>query len=440
MFPPPGLSCEDGAARRLDWLLVLSAAGASLLACGELQAPDGGDGDGDDVEVAWTAVAAGGSHTCGLARSGTVHCWGSDGFGQLGVGAGLDANSTAGDECDEPCALRPVAVESPTSFDTVVAGRFHSCGLSPSGDAYCWGRNDRGQLGDSTVVDRPSPTPVAADLAFGSLSAGGSHTCGITRVERRLYCWGDNFWGQLGRGSRSDRAVRVPRFVLRRARFVEAGEEHTCAVSGSRRLLLCWGRNHHGQLGLGYVSRIPEPSPTPLLAPSRWVTAGRRHTCVTSGRDGTASCWGWNDEGALGTGGESGFEPDPRRVAGSGRFRVLSAGSGHTCGLDLDGRLACWGDNRTGQLGQGRFGGVRVVPSPVAPGRVFTAVSAGAGVEVDAPNSPPGDLDGVRAAAHTCAVDRDARMLCWGANESGQLGDGTLTHRSGPTPVSAPGR
>lgn len=424
--PAPGARAALGAAVALGAL--------ALLACGEIQGPRGGDGNDSGLPVAWAAVSAGGSHTCGLARSGDAFCWGAAGGGQLGTGAAVARDSA----CGEPCVKRPRRVETHVAFDTLVAGRAHTCGLDAAGDAYCWGRNDHGQLGDSTDVDRAAPTPVAADLTFETLAAGGSHTCGVTRVRRHLYCWGDNFWGQLGLGTRFPRDVRQPRFVLREARTVAAGRDHTCAVIGSRRVLLCWGRNEYGQLGLGYVSRIPETSPTPLLSPTASVSTGRRHTCATSARDGTASCWGWNDEGALGAGGESGFEPDPRAVAGAGRFGAVSAGGGHTCGLAPDGRLSCWGDDWSGQLGLGDAGGIAVSPAAVAPDWRFRSVSAGEGVTRERADPPLADLDGRRSAAHTCAVDRDDSLLCWGNNARGQLGDGTTADRASPEPVTEP--
>lgn len=414
----------------------MALAALAVLACGEIQGPGGGDGDDDGgLPVAWAAVAAGGSHTCGLARSGEAYCWGAAGDGQLGTGSRVASDSS----CGGSCATTPRRVEAPVAFDTLVAGRAHTCGLDPAGDAYCWGRNEDGQLGDSTDVDRRAPTPVATDLSFETLTAGGSHTCGVTRVQRHLYCWGDNFWGQLGLGTRFTRDVRRPRFALREARTVAAGRHHTCAVVGSRRVLLCWGRNEFGQLGLGYVSRVPETSPTPLLSPTAAVTTGRRHTCATSARDGTASCWGWNDEGALGAGGESGFEPDPRAVADSRGFGPLSAGGGHTCGIGPEGHLSCWGDDWSGQLGLGDAGGIVVAPAAVAPDRSFRSVSAGGGRSRERPDPPLADLDGHRSAAHTCAVDRDDSLLCWGDNARGQLGDGTTADRASPEPVTEPG-
>lgn len=423
-------------------LAALAAVGSVLLSCGRIDITvpggDGGrDGDGERPGVAWVAAAAGGSHSCALSASGTVYCWGSDERGQLGLGGDIPGGGSGG--CSGPCSLRPRAVASGAALDTVVSGAGHTCGLTPRGAAVCWGANDRGQLGDSTRTDRPVPTPVAGGLAFRSLSAGGRHTCGITRTRRHLYCWGDDFWGQIGRRGRSTAAVTGPRFVLRDARAVSAGTDHTCALVGPDRLLYCWGRNHRGQLGLGYASERPETLPTLVFVGARSVAAGRWHTCALSAAGSAAICWGWNDEGAVGTGRESGFEPNPRRVTGGGTYRLLDAGGGHSCGVTGNGALRCWGDDLRGQLGLGNGGGFRPAPAAVAQGRSLRSVSTGTGAVVETAAPPASDLDGRRLAAHTCAVDGDAELLCWGDNSHGQLGDGTRTPRSRPVRVATPG-
>lgn len=441
MRPPPPSPDDAGpslppALRRAGCLLTVGA----TMACGHVTVPDRGGDDVQPPEAGWVTAAAGDSHTCGLAASGSVFCWGSDGRGQLGIGAGAPADSApdTGD-CAEPCVLHPRPVEAAASFDTVVAGRAHSCGLAASGRAFCWGGNDRGQLGDSTRVDRPLPTPVAADLSFAALTAGGAHTCGITRGERHLYCWGDNFWGQMGRGTRSTAAVRVPVFVLRSVRTADAGADHTCAVTSVEGVLACWGRNQWGQLGVGYRSDFPETRPVVVLASATAVSAGLRHTCGLAPRDGTAICWGWNDEGAVGTGSESGYELDPRLVSGSLSYRALSAGGGHTCALGAGGGLHCWGDDLSGQVGVGRPGGFVTEPEPVEPERSFRSLSAGGGRPLELADSPPDDLDDLRFSAHTCAVDAGGALFCWGSNGHGELGDGTQIDRGSPFPVPPPG-
>ncbi|MFB6241021.1 MAG: hypothetical protein ABEJ46_05630, partial [Gemmatimonadota bacterium] len=132
--PGPGPRATLGAA--------VAAVALGLLACGEIQGPDGGDADDGGLPVAWAAVAAGGSHTCALARSGDAYCWGAAGDGQLGTGSGVAADSS----CGGPCAKVPRRVEASVAFDTLVAGRAHTCALDPAGAAFCWGRNANGQL------------------------------------------------------------------------------------------------------------------------------------------------------------------------------------------------------------------------------------------------------------------------------------------------------
>lgn len=440
--PPPRPDDGEPGRALLPPALTLALTLGLVAGCVDVTvSTDGGLDDDEPPEAGWVTAAAGLSHTCGLAASGGVFCWGSDGRGQLGLGAGFpdDSASDVGD-CAEPCLLRPRPVAGPlAAFDTVVSGGVHSCALTGSGRAYCWGANDRGQVGDSTLADRPAPTPVAGDLTFASLSAGREHTCGITRLDRHLYCWGDNFWGQLGRGSRSTAPARVPLFVLRQTRAVDAGSDHTCALTGEERVLLCWGRNHRGQLGLGYISNIPETSPVPVLTTAATVSAGMHHTCALSTSEGTARCWGWNDEGAVGIGRESGYETDPRTVSRELAYAEISAGGGHTCAVGTGGGLLCWGENLRGQLGIGTAGGFSVVPEPAASRRRFVTVSAGAGEPVEPADPSADDLDGTRSSSHACAVSDGGVLLCWGSNAHGELGDGTRADRSSPVPVPDPG-
>jgi alpha-tubulin suppressor-like RCC1 family protein len=209
-------------------------------------------GDGDDspstksraVAVAtaetFIAISAGANHTCALTREGVAYCWGLNLTGELGQA--LVANECGG----FPCSRRPVRVEATVRFDTISGGFGHTCALS-GGHAFCWGRNDQGQLGGPRADDacegaacNTSPVRVTGVDRFDSISAGGDHTCGISGGI--AYCWGSNQYGQLGADSsvrRSARPLRVP--VPEVAASVEAHGIRTCvtAVSGSRK---CWGR------------------------------------------------------------------------------------------------------------------------------------------------------------------------------------------------------
>ena len=191
-----------------------------------------------------TMVATGGPHTCALAPGGAAYCWGFNSMGQLGNGQVIERGSPW-----------PTPVSGGLTFTTLVAGTFHVCGLTKSGEAYCWGGNGLGQVGISQPV-ASEPTRVAPDLRFTALAAGSLHTCGLT-TSGMVVCWGDDTVGQLGSGrERSEpewfgsthRSTPAP--VSTSALFVElvAAYHATCGVTTTGRVY-CWGSNKSSELG-----------------------------------------------------------------------------------------------------------------------------------------------------------------------------------------------
>lgn len=167
---------------------------------------DGQLGDGTTTDRHVPTAVAGGlrfaaisaratAHTCGLTTAGTAYCWGYNVDGELGDG------TTSG-------RLTPTAVAGGVTFTMLSIGHLgsDSCGVSAGGEAYCWGKNDSGQLGDGTTTDRWLPTRVAGALVFASISTSLNHSCGLTRAGIG-YCWGDNSAGQLGDGTTTQRLV-----------------------------------------------------------------------------------------------------------------------------------------------------------------------------------------------------------------------------------------
>jgi alpha-tubulin suppressor-like RCC1 family protein len=208
----------------------------------------------------------------------------------------------------------------------------------------------------SERAPRAAPEPsvtAAAPLAFRQLSAGTLHTCGVTD-HNVAYCWGANSFGQLGDGTTTERhrPVRVASGLA--FRQVSAGAGYTCGVTTDN-VAYCWGQNNVAQLGIGTDTgfrRVPTRVQGRLAF--RRVNADGFHTCgITTGD--VVYCWGFNDFGQVGDGAFEDVRVVPTRVVGGLAFRFVSAGSfGHTCGVTTTGVAYCWGSNQGGALGIGR--------------------------------------------------------------------------------------
>ena len=306
------------------------------------------------------------------------------------------------------------SVAFPAERGAIAAGTSHSCMLDADGTAQCWGKNERGQLGDGSFASRSNPAPVAGDFRFAFVSSGASHTCGISR-DGDAYCWGANEGGQLGDGTSTPRNAPVRVSGSASYRVVRAGRNHTCGLTTGG-TVLCWGSNARGQLGDG--SHNTRSSPVAIVLGSRAgaIAVGANHTCALT-NSGEARCWGRNDAGQLGDGSNA-DRAAPVAVASPERFVSIAAGSAHTCAVTTSGAVHCWGQNSYGQLGAGNTLGA-ATPVAVDAATAFATVSAGA--------------------AHTCARGRDGRAWCWGRNAYGQLGDGTTEDRIRPTAVRGVG-
>jgi serine/threonine protein kinase len=350
--------------------------------------------------VARTRVAAGGRHSCLLAEDGRAFCWGGNDRGQLGT------NSTTR-------LGAPLAEAGSMHFVAIASGMSHSCALAADETAWCWGDNDSGQLGDGTTIGRPTPTPVSGGRGFRDVAAGSAHSCALA-TDGTAWCWGDDSSGQLGDGAMADRDT--PGRVAGGHRFasIAAGWRFTCALDSGGRAW-CWGENAAGQLGDS--SRVRRDVPTMVRGAPRFVgiAAGSSHACGVTA-SGSAWCWGGNSNGQLGDGSAL-ARSTPVRVASDERFVGITAGAVHSCAVTAAGEARCWGRNTYGQIGDGTNDD-RLVPTRVVGGHDFTSVRA--------------------FGSHSCGVTRSGETFCWGYNLDGQLGDGTRTHRSRPVYVERP--
>jgi alpha-tubulin suppressor-like RCC1 family protein len=405
-----------------------------------------------DQPLAFRQVSVGEDHSCGVTTANAAYCWGGNGSGELGIGS-----TTGPESClSSPCSTRPVRVRGGLAFRQVSAtGRFHTCGVTTANVAYCWGRNVFGELGDGSRIDSPRPVRVAGGLAFRQVSAGSLHTCGVT-TQDVAYCWGHNQAGPLGDGTRflSDRPVRVARTLA--FREVTAGEQFTCGVTTDD-AVWCWGLNGSGQLGIGDVSGpefcfTGDGSPPCSTRPVRVIRglafrdldAGGAHICgVTT--DHVAYCWGDNSSAQLGhhissepwvcLGDEPCFSTRPVRVARRLAFAEVSSGVGHTCGVTTGNVAYCWGSNPSGELGIGTTQGPETCFNTSAPEETGFPCSTRP-VAVAGEHAFTGVAAGLR---FSCGVKTNRVAFCWGANGSGQLGDGTTQLRPRPRRVASGG-
>ena len=204
-------------------------------------------------DLTFALLSAGGLHTCGVTSGGAAHCWGNNANGELGIGSGSPNFSPT-----------PLPVIGGLTFTALSVGYYHTCGVTASGAAYCWGWNGFGQLGDGSTTGSATPVSVAGGLAFAALTAGMFHTCGLT-IDGAAYCWGRNDVGELGTGSTSSSLTPVAvagglTFLSVRAAgwlFYDEPEDlltdHTCGIT-TNRVAYCWGSNAWGFLGDDYGS------------------------------------------------------------------------------------------------------------------------------------------------------------------------------------------
>jgi hypothetical protein len=223
-----------------------------------------------------TQLMAGGTHVCAVRSDGSVQCWGSNSFGELGDGSVVDRSS-------------PVVVAGLTGVVQVGGGLHFSCAVLVSGSVKCWGDNSAGQLGDGTFTDRSAPVTVTGVSTATQVSSGqGNHVC-VRLADATARCWGLNSSGQLGDATTVNRSTPVPVGGLVDVASVATGSGHTCAslAAGTES---CWGANASGQLGDGTTTDRLTPVAVAGVSDVAQIAVGRC-TVARCGR-GTVTCWG----------------------------------------------------------------------------------------------------------------------------------------------------
>ena len=323
-------------------------------------------------------------------------------------------------------------------LSSITAGWTHSCGIYEQ-QAYCWGDNQYGALGNGTTTNSSVPvavttTGVLSGKTIKSISAGDGNTCALAS-DNLVYCWGFAGYGALGNNSstQSSNPVAVTMTGVLSGKTVKSltgGYNNSCIIA-SDDLPYCWGLGLKGTLGNGNTAQ----SSVPVAVITNGALAGKTaksislklyHVCIVAS-DNLAYCWGANDNGELGNGNSTNSSvPVAVNTAGAlaGKtIKTITPGYWHTCALTTDNLAYCWGNNTDGALGTGNN------TSPTLPTAIST-IGALAGKTI---------ASLISADWHTCAITTEGSAYCWGRNTSGQLGDGTTTNSNIPVALNTSG-
>jgi alpha-tubulin suppressor-like RCC1 family protein len=373
----------------------------ALVAAALMAACSSGTGPTNGNSNSAQRLAVGDGFSCALDHTGQAWCWGEGDLGELG-----NVSRTG--------SATSVRVDG-GPYKSLAAAGSTVCGLRSNGSVDCWGQLIPGCCSQtSSTVD--APIPMVSPVQFSQLSLGFETACGIARTGD-AYCWGTPDEGSLGNDAQSDTVVSPVR-VAGGHGFTSVSESFLggCGIDPSG-VAWCWGADLEGELGID-DSTFDSTATAPVAVSGgvrfTQLSAGAAYMCGITTTGGT-SCWGYNGSGQLGTG-----DTDDRTVptpVSAARFVTVYAPANnsvlnHTCALDASGAAWCWGDNRFGELGAASndmcfiFGSGPCALTPVA-------VQGGLRFSTLAVSS-----------THTCAMIADGHVYCWGSDNNGQLGDG----------------
>ncbi|MGZ6479213.1 MAG: RCC1 domain-containing protein [Bdellovibrionales bacterium] len=413
-----------------------------------------------------TKISSGGFHNCALKSDGTVFCWGSNTYGQLGLPLTTAMTST------------PTLVTLPSAATALSLSARTSCALLTTGDVYCWGRNNYGQLGDGTTVDRLTPAKVLLKDKALQISLGDNTGCAILQTDNKLNCWGSNAnnesrgtveslryatdmlgivgkavkdtgittliqgvynspqygcavlltgetqcWGdnqlsELGQGlapSFNQLIANVTGLGAGTSADVHLGIYTGCSLLQNTGVF-CWGNNSQGQIGNGGVVNVssnmdPGATPTGLSTGVAELSVFYNTFCARMS-DQTVKCWGQSDKGQAGACTNQNI---PNLITGITNAASVTAGAYHSCAVTSTGQLKCWGYGGDGVLGGGASATCQTTPVLI-------------------------NIEPVKKVAigfkHICALTVAGGVQCWGDNSQGQLGVNGLASTSTPVQVT----
>ncbi len=339
-------------------------------------------------------------HTVGIQVNGTLWAWGYNAFGQIGDGTIINKST-------------PTQIGTAANWASVAVGASHTIALKTDGTLWAWGNNGNGQLGDGTTAKKTIPTQIGTATNWASISAGGDYSLAL-KTDGTLWAWGWNGSGQFGDGTITDKNTPTQIGTDNNWASLSAGSQHSLAIK-TNGTLWAWGNNGNGRLGDGTTTQ--RNTPIQIGTATNWasISAGQSHTLAIQ-TDGTLWAWGSNAQGKLGNNGPLAGKTTPTQIGTSTNWSSVSAGSGHSFGIQTDGSLWAWGNNGNGRLGDGTTT-IRTTPTKIGTTANWASI--------------------VSLASHSVAIQTDNSIWAWGSNGSGQLGDGTTTEKYSPTQISS---
>jgi len=355
---------------------------------------------GSDLTTAygqWAQLSAGASHSLALSTDGYPSAWGSDSSGQLGDNATTTEKG-------------PSSGPALTGITQIVAGRGSSFSLAvkKDGTVWAWGANSSGQLGNNSTTTSKVPVQVPGLTNVIAIAAGASHALAL-KSDGTVWAWGLNASGQLGIGSTTTSKAPVQVHTLTDVTAIAAGASHSLAIS-SDGTVWAWGLNSSGQLGNNSTTNAT--APVQVSIPSVIALAGGTSHTLALKSDGTVWAWGANTSGQLGNNSTT-TSKTPVQVTGLSGVASIAAGASHSLALKSDGTVWSWGLNSSGQLGNGTTTTSKTPVQVTSFGERVVAVAAGDNFSL--------------------AFTQDGAHWGWGADNSGQLGQGNTTAYNVPT-------
>jgi len=452
-----------------------------------------------------TSISTGSQHTCGIDYDGSLYCWGYNALGGVGVGT-----TTATYTGRQEVTVEANGLENNRALQVSV-GTYHTCSIFDDLQLYCWGYNNYGQLGIDSVTqqNRPQIVNMPDNQRVTDISNGQGHTCAIVN-NGSVYCWGYNYYGQLGDNTTANSQVPVYTQLPqgRTALAISLGQHHSCAILDNNSIY-CWGYNNFGQLGVDATSSSPLPAfvNMPIGSVPVQLSLGLDFTCTVL-NNGSAYCWGYNAQNQV-EGPVDNAQPNnlisPLYLNLKTNYKIISISSGaaHACAIIENGEITCWGQNSYGVrlvLNEGNnpdqlryviseesskraypmgWGinsySISNLPSGISYNESILEISSNAsqsgifdwniitldgfnqgsiiyqGVNIDRKQgAKPAWTNSISYTdsdselpmmfvdanyQHACGIKQGGGLFCWGLNEQGQLGDGTLTRRLRPTVV-----